>query len=183
MKHCTACKELKPLSDYYNDNRRSDGKRSKCKSCHIKMTNKWQKDNWDKLKVYHKKRNQENKEYIRSVQREYEKNQRANNIEWRIKKNLRCRLYYALKSNQKKGSAISDLGCSVEFLKDYLSLKFENGMSWDNYGEWHIDHIKPLSIFDLTDKKQFKKACHYTNLQPLWAEDNIKKSNYYDGNL
>jgi len=183
MKHCTGCKELKPLSDYYGDKRRSDGKRSKCKSCHIKRTNKWQKDNWSKLKIYHKKRSEEKKEHIRSVQREYERRQRADNTEWRIKKNLRCRLYYALKSNQKKGSAVKDLGCSVDFLKEHLSSMFKEGMSWDNYGEWHIDHIKPLSLFDLTRKKELKKACHYTNLQPLWAEDNIKKSNNYDGDL
>lgn len=183
MKHCTCCKELKLLSDYYSDKRRTDGKKSKCKKCHIKMTNKWQKDNWDKLKIYHKERNQEKKEHIRSVQRKYERSQRANNTDWRIKKNLRCRLYYAIKSNQKRGSAVSDLGCSIEFLKVYLSSMFNKGMTWDNYGDWHIDHIKPLSLFDLTDIKQFKKACHHTNLQPLWAEDNIKKSNYYDGYL
>lgn len=183
MKHCTICNELKPLSDYYNDKRRSDGKRSRCKKCHIEMTNRWQKDNWDKLKVYHKKRNSEKKEHIRSTQREYERKQRANSVDWRIKKNLRCRLYYALKSNQKQGSAIDDLGCSIEKLKIHLESKFLNGMSWENYGEWHIDHIKPLSLFDLTNKKELKKACNYKNLQPLWAEDNIKKSNNYDGNL
>ena len=49
-------------------------------------------------------------------------------------------------------------------------------MSWDNYGEWHIDHIMPLSTFDLTNPDQLKEACKYTNLQPLWAEDNLHKS-------
>lgn len=79
----------------------------------------------------------------------------------------------------KSGSAIRDLGCSMEELKVYLESKFQPGMSWDNYSftGWHIDHIIPLSSFDLTDPEQFKQACHYTNLQPLWAEDNFKKSN------
>jgi len=183
MKHCTKCGELKPLSDYYSDKRRSDGKRSKCKKCYIGMTNKYRKDNYDKVRAYHAKRYQENKEHIRNIQKDYESRMRKSNTEWKIKKNLRVRLYCALKNNQKKGSAIKELGCSVEFLKGYLSSMFKDGMTWDNYGEWHIDHIKPLSLFDLTDKKQFKIACHYTNLQPLWAEENFKKSNYYDGDL
>jgi len=48
-------------------------------------------------------------------------------------------------------------------------------MSWDNYGFWHVDHIKPLAFFDLTNPEELKKVCHYTNLQPLWAEENLKK--------
>lgn len=57
----------------------------------------------------------------------------------------------------------------------YLEAKFTDGMSWKNYGKWHIDHIKPLASFDLTDPEQVKAACHFTNLQPLWASDNISK--------
>jgi len=108
---------------------------------------------------------------------------RKNCIYTKIKENLRSRTYQAIKNNQKSGSAIKDLGCSVEKLKQYLENKFyphpitlEN-MTWDNYGlyGWHIDHVVPLSLFDLTDPKQFIKACNYTNLQPLWAEENLKK--------
>jgi hypothetical protein len=84
----------------------------------------------------------------------------------------------AIKGNFKIGSAVNDLGCSIEQLKQYLESKFLLGMTWDNWTTdgWHIDHIKPLASFDLTDKKQFLEACHYTNLQPLWATDNIIKS-------
>ena len=67
------------------------------------------------------------------------------------------------------------LGCSMEALKIYLENQFSTGMSWDNYGKWHLDHIKPCCIFDLTDIEQQKICFHYTNLQPLWAIDNIKK--------
>jgi transcription termination factor Rho len=65
-------------------------------------------------------------------------------------------------------------------LVPYLESKFEHGMSWDNYGEWHIDHIVPISIFNLENPEELQKACHYTNLQPLWAEDNLRKGSYYE---
>jgi hypothetical protein len=72
------------------------------------------------------------------------------------------------------------LGCSIYELKSYLESRFQPGMSWDNYGEeWHLDHVIPLSWFDLSDNKQFSRACHYTNLQPLWAENNFSKGDRY----
>jgi hypothetical protein len=97
---------------------------------------------------------------------------------------LRNRIRNALKGNYKSGSAIKDLGCSIEYLKNYLESKFQEGMSWENWAHdgWHIDHIKPLASFDLSDRIQFLQACNYTNLQPLWAKDNIAKSdkiNYF----
>ena len=84
-------------------------------------------------------------------------------------------LEFAYKKKYKDG-AVKDLGCSIDELKIYLERNFQHGMTWDNYGPvWHIDHIKPLCQFDLTDENEIKKVCHYTNLQPLFAEDNFKK--------
>src|SRR5665213_2576367 len=95
---------------------------------------------------------------------------------FKIAKNLRTRLQKALKYIWKSGSAVRDLGCSIDFLKTYLSTRFDKDMSWDNYGTyWEIDHIIPLSKFDLTDRDQFLKAVHYTNLQPLTVSDNRRK--------
>lgn len=68
-----------------------------------------------------------------------------------------------------------DLGCSIEQLRKYLAARFQPGMTWNNYGKWHIDHIVPLSSVDLRDREQLLKACHYSNLQPLWAGDNSRK--------
>ena len=83
----------------------------------------------------------------------------------------------AIKNNWKNGSAVKDLGCSIEDFKKYIESKFQEGMTWDNYGlnTWHIDHITPLSWFNLEDRNQFLVACHYTNQQPLWARDNWEK--------
>ncbi len=106
-----------------------------------------------------------------------------NDINYRISEILRHRINFSIKYGKKAGSAVRDLGCSVEFLKQYLEDKFYSNpetwqsMTWENYGYygWHIDHIIPLSSFDLTDRDQFLKACHYTNLQPLWAKENLSK--------
>ena len=108
----------------------------------------------------------------------YYNNRRKTDIQFKLQAILRSRLYSAVKDNRKKGSAVKDLGCTIEQLKQHLESKFQPGMSWDNHtlDGWHIDHIKPLSSFDLSDRKQLLEACHYTNLQPLWAKDNLTKS-------
>jgi hypothetical protein len=89
--------------------------------------------------------------------------------------NLRSRLSKAISRKQLTCSAVDDLGCTIEELKKYLENKFKPGMSWDNYSlyGWHIDHIKPLIL--ATSKTEIKDLCHYTNLQPLWAEENLSK--------
>ena len=99
-------------------------------------------------------------------------------IQYKLSNLLRSRLGLALKNNQKTGSAVKDLGCSIVELQTHLESKFQSGMTWDNWSfeGWHIDHVKPLASFDLADKEQFLKANHYTNLQPLWAKDNMAKS-------
>ena len=61
----------------------------------------------------------------------------------------------------------------------WLEARFTPGMTWDNYGEWHIDHVRPLASFDLTDVEQCKAACHYSNLQPLRARDNMAKGDRF----
>ena len=93
--------------------------------------------------------------------------------------NIRASVSRILKNNTKHGHTIELLGCSVEYLRHHLENQFTEGMAWDNYGRsgWHIDHIIPLSYFDMSDPEQQRRAWHYTNLRPMWAGDNIRKSN------
>jgi len=139
--------------------------------------NAYYQKNKEQILKRHRAYYQDNKESISKWQTTYERNRRRDNIQRRLSCNLRTRLYCAITRGSKAGSAVKDLGCSIDELKQHLESKFQEGMTWDNYGAWHIDHVKPLASFDLTDRDQFLEACHYTNLQPLWAEDNLKKSN------
>lgn len=91
---------------------------------------------------------------------------------------LHCRLYMAVA--QKKGKTMELTGCSKYELLEHLGSQFTESMTWENYGQWHIDHIRPCASFDLTDLEQQKICFHWTNLQPLWATDNIKKGSKYD---
>lgn len=93
----------------------------------------------------------------------------------RIACSLRIRVRQALKKLPKLAKTEELLGCSFEFLKEYLTKLFLPSMTWDNYGEWHIDHIKPCASFDMIDPNQQRECFHYTNLQPLWAKDNLSK--------
>lgn len=108
--------------------------------------------------------------------REYENSQRKENIYFKLRSYLRIRLCSAIRNNAKSGSAVRDLGCSIASFKQWIEQQFKPGMSWSNWGSWHLDHKRPLKSFDLTDREQFLLAAHYTNYQPLWAEENLRKS-------
>lgn len=186
-KTCSKCKIEKPKNEFHKTKKIKDGFKSDCKECRKKEASSFYKKNKLSIDERNRKYFLENKDKIKIRQKKYEKkfrnNYRKNRAKtdpiFRIRINLRARIKSAIKGNYKSGSAVRDLGCSILELKQYLESKFQPGMSWENYGRngWHIDHIIPLSSFDLTDREQFKKACHYTNLQPLWAEENLKKSN------
>lgn len=114
--------------------------------------------------------------------RNYFSTRRQNDPSFRLADNLRRRINKALKTNQKAGSAVKDLGCSIPEFKQYIESKFYSDMTWNNWGKvWELDHIQELHIFDLTDRDQFLKACHYTNLQPLTIEDHKKKTGKSSG--
>ena len=95
----------------------------------------------------------------------------------RLKFRMRARINAALRlGGQKKSARTMDLvGCTSQFLKQYLEQQFLPGMTWANHGEWHIDHIRPLNTFDLSNLSQQHLAFHYTNLRPLWSVDNLHR--------
>jgi len=132
--------------------------------------------NKDDLRVYKREYGKTHPE-LRQKETDRQRERRRTDIQFRLRYLLRKRLNNALNNNSKVGSAVALLGCTVEELKLYLERQFEEGMSWSNHSlkGWHIDHKKPLNSFDLTDFDQLMQACHYTNLQSLWWQDNLRK--------
>ncbi len=128
-----------------------------------------------------KQRDYKKKPESREWHRRYEANKKKTDLDFRLSKSLRDRLYKAITRDEKNLSAALLVGCSTEELKIYLEKQFTDGMSWNNYGEWHIDHIRPCASFDLSDLSQQIECFHYTNLRPLWAEDNKSKGGTWNG--
>jgi hypothetical protein len=139
-----------------------------------------------KAKEKKKKYRERDPERYRRLSNEGRKRKRVRNISYKLKESIRNRVRTALKGNKKQASVIKSVGIPIEELKIYLESKFYPHpvtgiqMSWDNHGmgynHWQIDHIKALYLFDLTNLEEFLKACHYTNLQPLWYDDHMKKT-------
>ena len=152
----------------------------------LETAKKWKKENPEKCREYVRRRQEANPQEqffknkkFRQKNPHYQRERSKVDIDYKLAVNLRHRLRRSIKELPKRGSAVDDLGCSIPELKVHLETLFLPGMSWANYGEWHIDHILPLSSFDLTDLVQLRKACNYKNLQPLWAIDNLKKGSKY----
>lgn len=104
---------------------------------------------------------------------------RADSPQFALRRKISTTLNAFLNGRVLRGPGLLELGCTREQLKDHLETQFQPGMSWENYrlDGWWVDHLRPLSAYDLTDPAQLAAACHYTNLQPLWRADNIRKSN------
>ncbi len=153
---------------YYWRNR--DKILAKSKEKRIKNPAKWT--------TYLKTRRKLKGEEIRRKAREYVKRRCQTEPEYKLLHNIRVRLWKALRSKRsyKNNSCLKLLGCSISDFKIYLESRFESGMSWENYGrDWHIDHIMPCAIFDLTNPEHQKRCFHFSNLQPMWATKNLRK--------
>ena len=140
----------------------------------------YEKKNKDRIKKKNKEYQKTNREKINL----YHKNRRKKDKEYQILKNLRNRIWYALCGKTKSAATIKLIGCSIEELKTHLQSKWEDWMSWDNYGKgdqtydddwWVIDHIKPCATFDMSNLEEQKKCFHFSNLQPLHWLENAKK--------
>ena len=182
-KICTKCKTNKSLDLFAKDTRLKSGHCSACKDCNKKFQNfRYASD-----ASYRMTRNKSNKKYKSTQehlarQRELFHQRMASDPQFRIQKSLRIRVYRALKDRNKSAATLTLLGCSINELRAHLERQFTAGMTWDNYGVkgWHIDHKKPCAAFDLSDPTQQRECFHYTNLQPLWAKDNLSKGDKFN---
>jgi len=174
---CKICDESLPLDAFYFSKRKSGSieYRTECKVCFkAKMKqHRATEENYLTRKAYYKK----NIERHRKINGEAKKRWREENgfafrVITRMRRRVDSALYYGYKNLNKN---IETIGCTPLFLRDYMEEQFKPGMTWDNRGEWHIDHVIPISAFDLSDPVQQAKCFHYTNLQPLWGIDNIRK--------
>jgi hypothetical protein len=202
-KICNICGLEKDFSDFHKWKYGPDGLKRECKECRKIETNKYylqnsesikdkvstyRKEHPEKVKEVKKKIYERKKESILKHQSDYRKKNRKDitrkNLERRktdpihhLKHIMNSRLRMFLKSRKlsKTNKTFTIVGCTPSELKEHLEKNFYDGMTWENQGKWHIDHIIPLS--SATNEEEVYKLCHYTNLQPLWAEDNLKKSN------
>jgi hypothetical protein len=197
MKNCNKCFQSYPeTSEYW---RFDNGKlyRKTCLICSRKKTNEYQKQYYihnksqcllnmkqyrdkskDKLNTYYSEYYKENKEHIQEVKRKYKKKRYQTDPEYRLRRNISRMITAALKQ-PRKVSCLEKLDYSITDLKSHLESKFIDGMTWENYGEWQIDHIIPQSklIYSSMEDENFKKCWSLDNLQPLWKIDNQRKSN------
>jgi hypothetical protein len=166
MKKCVKCNVEKNFEDFSKAKENKDGLRGTCKIC----LTLYQIE-------YHKNYTINNIERKRINNRLYNKKRRLTDSLFKLKCNIRTLIGNSIRNNNysKKTKSFKILGCSYEHFKEYLENKFTDGMNWDNQGKWHLDHIYPVSL--AKDEQHLIQLNHYTNFQPLWAVDNIKKGN------
>jgi hypothetical protein len=157
---------------------------------------RWREKNKDSVREYVKSWNEKNKEHrkqylkeyreknidnIRKTKRDYERNRKASDPLYKLICNFRTAIYTVLKENNitKFGHYFDILGYTPEELINHLEKQFTEGMTWDNYGEFHVDHKLPISSFNIKEigDEEFMKCWCLDNLQPMWGEENIRKSN------
>jgi len=194
MKTCSKCKEEKELTEFYKDKSKKSGVMSQCKLCrkdkpkYIRNTEdkiqskrisckKYREKNKEKISSYYKKYFQKNKQRINKNRTQYKKNRSKidNVFKLRISYYKIISRSFAFNSHKKNTKTTEILGCEIDFFKEYIESKFLKGMSWDNRSEWHLDHIIPIS--SAKTEEDVIRLNHYTNFRPLWAKENIQKSN------
>ena len=192
MKKCSKCEIEKPFNEFYKDPKVKNGLRSSCKSCHKqyleankeriyerkKEYNKqYYEANKEKIVEYSKQWYELNKERINENKKQYQKQRLQTDPIYKFRFNVRCLIIRSFKrgSNQFRKDTKTEqiLGCTIEEFRSYIESKFTEGMTLENYGKWHLDHITPIAIANT--EEEIIKLNHYTNFQPLWAEENIRK--------
>jgi hypothetical protein len=187
-KICSKCGVEKKVCEYYKKKGCLFGVNSYCKKCQLEIKQNLRKNNPEKYKEQTKKYYEKTKDTQKEKKKiwilnnrekynSYWTNRKKEDIEFKLITDMRSRLstYLSKKGLSKKNKTFEIVGCSPLQLREHLEKQFVIGMTWNNRGEWHIDHIIPLS--SAKTEEELYKLFHYTNLQPLWAIENIKKSN------
>ncbi len=194
MIQCNRCLEVKQEEEFKIRPLNKSGYECRCTKCINELNTIYYKKNKEKVNIKNreyvvenkekvalrkKKWKEQNRERLIIQRREYKARKRIEDPLFKLKENLRRRISKSLNvSHWKKDTSTKImLGCEYQELFNHLEKQFTEGMNWDNQGQWHIDHIKPLSL--ATTQEELVELCHYTNLQPLWAIDNIKKGNSF----
>ena len=189
-KKCSNCKRTKVDSDFYFRSDKLHLLQSHCKKCILIKRAKYRLENIQRFKkkdkIYHFNNRDQRLAYLKKYQQKHkaerskwDKNKRTTDIHYALRSRLHNRIRMALKNNSKHSTSTILLGCEISYFKKYFMSKFKDSMDWESFlsGKIHIDHIISCSLFDLSKTKDQKKCFHYTNLQPLWAKDNLRKSN------
>jgi len=142
----------------------------------LAINKQYREDNLEKIAATNKRYSESHSEQRAVYMKRWTKNRLKVDPAYKLLCNLRRRLGHAVKGNTKSASTMKLIGCTMEFLQAHLENQFTEGMTWDNQGEWHVDHIMPCASFDLSKEENQRECFNYKNLQPLWAEDNLKKS-------
>lgn len=144
---------------------------------------KWSKKNREHLNYYHQIWREKNINKHRENKRNYEKNRKSTDPLYKLISNFRTAIYTVLKENnvKKYGHYFKILQYTPEELIVHLENQFTDGMTWDNYGRWHVDHKQPITSFKIKEMgdDEFMKCWSLDNLQPLWGEENVRKSNKF----
>lgn len=144
---------------------------------------KWRHDNAKKYAIYSRQVGKKWRAANPHKVKEIRLRTLAKNPHTKLANRVRDRINRVLKGTRKSDKTFNLVGCTPQELKVWLEAKFKPGMSWENRSEWHVDHIKPCALFDLINPEQQKLCFHYTNLQPLWASENLSKGSRIDGEL
>jgi hypothetical protein len=146
-----------------------------------KNYNIWNEKNKEHRKQYLKEYREKNIDKIRQNKRDYERNRKARDPLYKLISNFRTAIYQVLKESnvEKNGHYFDILGYTPEELINHLEKQFTEGMTWENYGEFHVDHKLPISSFNIKEigDEEFMRCWCLDNLQPMWGEENIRKSN------
>lgn len=164
MKTCPSCKKEKDVNEFGKSKTFLDGRAVYCLECTRAKGRIWRVENPEATLAISKRKYQKNKDNVQAK------------IKNALRQSVRRRIR-AIQGGDKAGSGVEDLGCSIEFFQKYIESLWQPGQTWENWSKWgwHIDHIKPLASFDLTNREQLLEVCNYKNLRPMWWNDNISK--------